>query len=225
MMDFVSQLEAEFEQRADRKIAEKQEAYLKNKFQLLGLKTPTRKQAQKPFLLKDNLPEKTDLSQITIELWSKPHREFQYFAIDLYRKYLKKIEKKDIELFELMITNKSWWDTVDLIATNLVGTYFKLYPEHIKPVTDKWMNSDNIWLQRTCLIFQLKYKENINTSLLSHFILRLVGTDEFFINKAIGWILREYTLTNPKWVIKFVETHGDKLSNLSKREALKLIHH
>jgi len=134
---------------------------------------------------------------------------------------LKKIEFQDIELFELMITNKSWWDTVDLITTNLVGNYFKLFPEQIIPITKIWIESDNIWLQRTCLIFQLKYKEEIDTDLLTDYILQLKDTKEFFINKAIGWILREYTRTNPEWVIDFVNKY--ELSNLSKREALKLI--
>ena len=83
------------------------------------------------------------------------------------------------------------------------------------------MKSDNIWLQRTFLIFQLKYKEEININLLTDYILQLKDTKEFFINKAIGWILREYTRTNPEWVIDFVNKH--ELSNLSKREALKLI--
>ena len=204
MIDYTSQLEADFSQKADRNIAEKQEAYLKNKFELLGLPTPVRKEIQKPFLLKGNLPEKAELNEITKELWNKPQREFQYFAIDLNRKYLKKIEFQDIELFEMMITTKSWWDTVDLIATNLVGTYFKLFPEQIIPVTEKWMESGNIWLQRTCLIFQLKYKEDIDNQLMSDYILLLRESKEFFINKAIGWILREYTRTNPEWVIDFV---------------------
>jgi 3-methyladenine DNA glycosylase AlkD len=220
-MDFVTQLETDFRQQADRNIAVNQEAYLQNQFELYGLPTPLRKEIQKPFLLKENLPNKKELPHIITELWSKPQREFQYFAIDLNRKYLKKIEFQDIELFELMITNKSWWDTVDLIATNLVGAYFKLFPEQIIPVTKKWMNSDNMWLQRTCLIFQLKYKEEIDTDLLTDYILQLKDTKEFFINKAIGWILREYTRTNPEWVIDFVNKY--ELSNLSKREALKLI--
>jgi 3-methyladenine DNA glycosylase AlkD len=220
-MDFVTQLETDFRQQADRNIAVNQEAYLQNQFELYGLPTPLRKEIQKPFLLKENLQNKKELPHIITELWSKPQREFQYFAIDLNRKYLKKIEFQDIELFELMITNKSWWDTVDLIATNLVGAYFKLFPEQIIPVTKKWMNSDNMWLQRTCLIFQLKYKEEIDTDLLTDYILQLKDTKEFFINKAIGWILREYTRKNPEWVIDFVNKY--ELSNLSKREALKLI--
>lgn len=222
-MYYVSQLQDQFELHQDRNIAKKQEAYLKDLFKLYGLPTPLRKEAQKPFLLKGNLPKKSELAEITKELWAKPQREFQYFAIDLNRKYLKKIEKQDIHLFEHMITEKSWWDTVDLIATNLVGSYFKFFPEKIFSTIDKWMVSNNIWLQRTCLIFQLKYKDEIDTELLSNIILPLLGTNEFFINKAIGWILREYTRTNPDWVIEFINTHENKLNNLSKREGLKLI--
>lgn len=220
-MDFVSQLEIDFRQNADKNIASKQEAYLKNKFELFGLPTPLRKETQKPFLLKNNLPPKENLTKITKELWRKPQREFHYFAIDLNRKFLKKIEFNDIDLFEMMISKNSWWDTVDLIATNLVGAYFKLFPEQIIPITTKWMESKNMWLQRTCLIFQLKYKEEINTETLTNYILLLKDTNEFFINKAIGWILREYTRTNPEWVVDFVNKY--ELSNLSKREALRLI--
>ncbi|MGB1040904.1 MAG: DNA alkylation repair protein [Flavobacteriales bacterium] len=221
MMDYVSQLELDFKEKANTHIAKKQMAYLKDQFELFGLPTPVRKEVQKPFLLKENMPSKAELTKIMKELWDKPQREFQYFAIDLNRKYIKQLEKQDISLFELMIANKSWWDTVDLIATNLVGGYFKAYPEQIIPITDKWMKSGNMWLQRTCLIFQLKYKNEIDTNLLKSFIHPLLGSNEFFINKAIGWILREYTRTNPSWVIDFV--NNTELSNLSKREALKLI--
>lgn len=221
MIDFVSQLHAEFKQHSNPDIAKKQSAYLKDKFELFGIPTPLRKEIQKPFLMKVNLPPKEELTFIMTDLWKKPQREFQYFALDLHRKYVKRLEREDIKLLELMIVEKSWWDTVDLIASNLVGGYFKLFPEQIKSTTDSWMNSENIWLQRSCLLFQLKYKDKIDTELLTRFIQPLLGSNEFFINKAIGWILREYTRTNPDWVINFVGSH--ELSNLSKREALKLL--
>ena len=120
-----------------------------------------------------------------------------------------------------MIINKSWWDTIDFLSPKIVGEYFKLYPETIENQIEKWLHSNNIWLQRSCLIFQLKYKETLNTQLLAHIIQFLLGSKEFFINKAIGWILREYSKTNPQWVIKFVYTNN--LNTLSKREAFKFI--
>jgi 3-methyladenine DNA glycosylase AlkD len=120
-----------------------------------------------------------------------------------------------------MITQKSWWDTVDFIAATMVGNYFKKYPEMIKPVTDKWMVSQNMWLQRSCLLFQLKYKAEVNTDLLASFILSLSVSREFFITKAIGWSLRQYSKFDPQWVINFVSKNS--LQPLSKREALRLI--
>ena len=102
MMDFVSQLEEEFQLKADTNIAKKQMAYLKDKFLLFGLPTPVRKETQKPFLLKENMPSKNELTPVMKELWRKPQREFQYCAIDLNRKYIKKLEKQDIELFGIV---------------------------------------------------------------------------------------------------------------------------
>lgn len=118
-----------------------------------------------------------------------------------------------------MITHKSWWDTIDFIASNLVGAYFKHFPEVKVNTIKKWLASENIWKQRTALLFQLKYKDQLDTSLLKYIIISLLGSDEFFINKAIGWILREYSKTNPEWVLSF--TAENKLDKLSQREALK----
>jgi len=101
----------------------------------------------------------------------------------------------------------------------LVGAYFKHFSDEKQTVIDKWLASENIWLQRTALLFQLKYKDQVDTSLLKYVITRLLGSNEFFINKAIGWILREYSKTNPTWVAAFVAETD--LHPLSKREALK----
>ena len=127
----------------------------------------------------------------------------------------------DIKLIEYMIINKSWWDTIDFLSPKILGKYFKLYPDEIEKNTQKWILSNNIWLKRSAILFQLKYKETLNTDLLYRIIVPLSNSKEFFINKAIGWILREYGKTNKEWVINFVKKN--KLSNLSNREALKHI--
>jgi 3-methyladenine DNA glycosylase AlkD len=192
---------------------------MKHKFEFYGLKSPERKAIQKAFFLKNHLPDKNELSQITKSLWRKPQRELQYCAQELAFKYIKKVEENDIKLYEYMVTQKSWWDTVDFIASNLMGNYFKIYPHLRKSYASKWLASGNIWLQRSALLFQLKYKEDVDESLLSRTIHALLGSNEFFINKAIGWVLREYSKTNPEWVVAF--TSQTKLHKLSKREALK----
>jgi len=219
MQEFIQILTTEFQNKANTKIATEQKAYMRNQFDFFGLKTPVRREIQKPFLVKAYLPKKSELQELVKELWLQPQRDFQLFGQELVFKYVKQFEKKDIELFELMITQKSWWDTVDFIAYKLVGTYFKMFPEEIVTRIDYWLTSKNIWLQRTALLFQLKYKTDLDTQLLSYIINSLIGSNEFFINKAIGWVLREYSRTNPQWVIDFVEE--TKLHNLSRREALK----
>jgi 3-methyladenine DNA glycosylase AlkD len=120
-----------------------------------------------------------------------------------------------------MVAHKSWWDTVDFIAPKLVGEYFKIYPEQRNTYVEKWIASDNIWLQRTSILFQLKYKEEFDTEFLTYVINSLLGSKEFFINKAIGWILRQYSKVNPNWVIEF--TNNTQLDKLSYKEATRLI--
>ncbi len=219
--DYIELLEIEFSKNANEENAKAQKKYLKDKFEHFGLKTPVRREIQKPFLQKEYLPAKESLKSILIELWDKPQREFQHFGLDLSYKYLKQIEPEDIELFEYLILTKSWWDTVDGVAPKMVAEYFKKYPEQRDEYIEKWLRSGNIWLQRSCLIFQLFYREELDTELLTKVIHRLNGTKEFFINKAIGWILRQYARTNPHWVIDFVE--ATDLHSLCKREALRNI--
>ncbi len=197
---FISALEAEFSKKANATVAAGQKAYMRNQFEFYGLKTELRRAIQKPFLVKEFLPSKKEMHVIVKTLWKKPQREFQLFAQELVSKYVKQFDKNDIALLEFMITHKSWWDTVDFIAVNVVGKYLKMFPEEIKRCVKHWLASNNIWLQRTALLFQLKYKTEMNTALLSANINALLGSKEFFINKAIGWVLREYSKTNPAWV-------------------------
>jgi len=221
MNNFINALEKEFSANANKKIAIEQKQYLRNQFEFYGLKTPKRREIQKPFLVKKYLPEKENLEKIVKTFWNKPQREYHYFAQELTFKYKKQFEKQDIELFEFMIINNSWWDTIDFIAPKLIGEYFKLYPEQREKYVKKWLASENIWLQRSSIIFQLNYKEETDTEFLSYVINSLLGSKEFFINKAIGWTLRNYSRINPNWVIEFAEK--TKLDKLSNKEALRLL--
>ncbi|NJN41544.1 MAG: DNA alkylation repair protein [Flammeovirgaceae bacterium] len=221
MRDFIASLSAEFKRHANPKIAEGQKAYMKDHFEFYGIKAPVRREIQKPFLVRNFLPPKEKLEGLTKKLWEMNEREYQLFGQELVSKYSKNFSEDDIILLEYMVTHKSWWDTVDFIASHLIGEYFKLYPRLRKKKTREWLASDNIWLQRSALLFQLNYKDKLDTDLLESIIKPLLGSKEFFINKAIGWMLRQYSRTNSQWVLSYV--NRTPLHSLSRREALRLI--
>ena len=221
MEDFIDILKIEFKKNSNKQIATQQKTYMRGQFEFYGIKTPLRREIQKPFLVKAYLSKKNDLERIVKILWSQSEREYHLFSQELVEKYIKQLEKNDISLLEYMVTHNSWWDTVDFIAIKLIGEYFKIYPDQIDKYVNKWIQSKNIWLQRSAILFQLNYKDNLDTILLSNIINSLLDSKEFFINKAIGWVLRNYSRTNPQWVIDF--SNKTNLSNLSKKEALRLI--
>ena len=217
--DYLKRLQKQFQEHSDLELARGQEAYMRNQFDFHGIKTTARRELQKTFLKKEDLPLRDDLLAIVKNLWEKPQREYQYFAQELFFRFKRELQPQEITVFEYMITHRSWWDTVDFIAANLVGQYFRKFPEQRAEYVERWLATGNIWLQRTAVIFQLKYKKETDTKLLASTIDRLLGSREFFINKAIGWALREYSKTDPQWVVDFVEQ--TELSRLSRVEGLK----
>ena len=195
--------------------------YMRNQFDFFGIKMDERRLICKNYMAKQEPPEGKELRDIIRELWALPERDFQYFAVELLIKSKKQWDEKDIILFEYLLVQKSWWDTVDFLANQVVGPWFLKFPEHIKPVTGRWNKSENIWLQRMSVLFQLKYKKQTDLKLLYKYIINLSGSDEFFVQKAIGWILREYSKTDPAEVKKFLNMN--QLKPLSVREAKKVM--
>lgn len=209
-----------FESLRNRDNAEKMEKYMRNLFPFLGVKTPERKQAYKSILKEHGAPTDEQIVPLVKELWNLREREYQYIAQELLARK-KQFEEHDYELIEYLVTTKSWWDTVDGLASNTAGTYFTQHPEQINEVTGKWIRHDNMWLNRTAILFQLKYKEKTDFELLKSYCLLHADSNEFFLQKAIGWALREYSKTAPDAVQQFIDQHD--LAPLSKREGLKVI--
>jgi len=218
---YILPLQEAFKSQAEPILAAQMKDYMRGQFAYFGLKAPVRKELTRMHRNKGGLIPEEEKEVIVKWCWNQPQREYQYFAMEMLDKVVKREESSIIVLYEYMITTKSWWDTIDYIATHLVGPYFKKFPDQIIPLTNRWMSSENVWLQRTCLLFQLKYKKDLNVALLEEFIEHLRLSKEFFIRKAIGWVLREYSKTNPDYVIDYVDKND--LSGLSKREALKWI--
>lgn len=196
-------------------------SYMKDRFAFYGISAPERKEIQRTWfvLVKTHQP---DFWGLIRELWEKEEREYQMVAVDL----LKKRSKKDyaindwIEL-EWVITQKSWWDTVDLVASNSVGTYFERFPEMLPQTIQSWRKSDDFWLNRTCLIFQLKYGSKTDFVLLKDLIDTFKWNKEFFIQKAIGWSLRQHSKIDAEAVGSYLKTSD--LKGLALREASKYL--
>jgi len=221
MISYVPQLEAYLRSRANSEHAEKMSAYMQNHFPFLGLRSPERLKATRTFFTEFGIPSYEQLDGIVRELWALPEREFHYTAIQLLEKKMKQAERNQVELLEQLITTKSWWDSVDIIAGKLVGSLFARYPELIQSYVSRWVKSDEMWLRRSAILFQLHYKERTDKELLFECIRCCAHENEFFIRKAIGWALRQYAKTDKQAVFRFVE--ATELLPLSRREALKHI--
>ena len=221
LFDYFNNIRVSLLKNLDSEKAESMAAYMRDKFPFYGLQAVERRSALRKYMRQQERPEYSQLQTAVKKFWQLPEREFQYFAQELILKYEDDYTEDIIELFEYMLTNKSWWDTIDHIAKKLVGEYFKIFAEKKDQKIKEWLDSGNIWLQRTALLFQLGYKEKTDAQLLFDVIEKLKNIDEFFIQKAIGWSLREYSKIEPLAVVKFTNSH--QLSSLAKREALKIV--
>lgn len=178
---------------------------MRGKFEFLGVKTPDRRRASKSFIASHG-------PQVVPDLWAEPEREFQYVGADVLWAKTSQLSSTDVEWLGGFVQQKSWWDTVDALAKTIgqVATAQQMLA---------WSVADNLWLRRVAIIHQLRRKASTDADLLARIIVNNVGSTEFYINKAIGWALREYSKTDADWVREFVATH--ELSRLSQREALK----
>lgn len=221
-MNFVSDLENSLRGNSNRKTAIPMENYMKNNFAFLGIKTNERRAILKENCEKYKQEVKTNYRAIAWELFQKREREFHLCAIDILIKEIKKnYVQEDIILIEKLIITNSWWDSVDTIAKYLVGGYLQSFPAKTFEVIERFSNSKNMWLNRTAILFQLSYKEQTNFEILKSECEKHKESKEFFIQKAIGWALRDYSRFNPNGVKEYVDSTN--LKPLSQREALRNI--
>lgn len=219
MHPYLVPLKTLFEQHADPVQAAPMKKYMRDQFEYLGIKSPQFKVLMKDFLAANGTPPLKDLEIILRDLWALPQREFQYMAVGLLGRSEKDLPAKFIGTIEYLLVTKSWWDTVDTISGGTLGVHFRRFSNVREKYLAKWRASENFWLRRACILFQLDYKQETDFDLLCDIIRENLNSSEFFINKAIGWSLRQYARTDPKAVKGFVNT--TPLHPLSRREAMK----
>lgn len=193
--------------------------YMKHIAPFIGLKTPERRALLKAHIDTYGQPPIEELPHICRSAFAQAEREWHYCAVDLLMRMAKKLGPEHLPLIEELITTKSWWDTVDMLASNVVGVILKRHPAEIAAWNKRWIESPDLWLNRTAILFQLKWKADTDADLLFANIRRHAAHKDFFIRKAIGWALRELARTNPGGVSRFLVIQP--LSPLSRKEAMK----
>lgn len=195
-------------------------AYMRSHFLFLGIKSPIRKEITKKSLALLKKDKKIDWNFIH-KCWENPYRELQYVALDYLKSIKKRLTANDIPLLKKLALEKSWWDSIDVLD-RVIGDVVLRNPT-LETTMLEWSVNDNFWLRRIAIDHQLLRKKQTNTALLEAIILNNLGDNEFFINKAIGWSLRDYSKTNPIWVKTFLEKYKNELHPLSIREASKYL--
>ena len=193
---------------------------MRNQFKYYGIPTLERRTAYKGLLRVERKAKSIDWEFLET-CWQKEEREFQYFVLDYLDTLQTYLTFEDIPRIEQFVRTKQWWDTIDALDT-LIGN-IGLNDSRVDNLMLEWSTDKDFWVRRIAIDHQLCRKEKTNTQLLEKIILNNLGSDEFFINKAIGWSLRDYSKTNPEWVRKFIERHKDKMASLSIREACKYL--
>lgn len=194
--------------------------YMRNLFEFYGIPSPERKNAYKDFLKIEKKNEKIDWALLD-KCYMNSHREFQYFVFDYLLSLKKYVLYEDIPKIKKYITEKSWWDTIDFLC-KVIGD-ISLRDTRVKDLMLIWSKDSNLWVRRTAIEHQLFFKEKTDTELLEAILVNNLRSKEFFINKAIGWSLRDFSKTNPVWVRNFINKYKEDLNSLSIREGSKYI--
>jgi 3-methyladenine DNA glycosylase AlkD len=218
----VSQLTDLFRTHANPTKALEMERYMKHLFPFFGIQAPYRRALHKAWLKQatEELPSRSQRWELVHELWIQNEREFHHACMDWIQTWQQNDwSSEDAAHLTWLLTNHSWWDSVDTIATHFVGKYVRLFPKEGAELIASYRASSNMWLNRTAILFQLKYKKETDLQLLYEICAQMEPNKEFFIQKAIGWSLREVGKTFPTEVIAMVERLN--LSGLARREALR----
>lgn len=211
-------LKKNFEKRANEDNAIQMAKYLRNQFVFYGLKSPARRDAYHQILKDEKKQIDWDLLD---QAWNDKHREMQYFVCDYLLAMEKYVSYDDLFKIEHYVRTKQWWDTIDSLM-KLYG-YVGLKDQRVDQLMLDWSKDPDKWVRRVAIEHQLLRKDKMNTALLSQILENNLESDEFFINKAIGWALRDYSKTNPEWVSDFIDGNYNHLAKLSITEGSKYL--
>lgn len=216
LLDLITDLE----ENSNELLAESMSKYMQDKFRFLGVRGATRTEIYKKYFPDARKSKAIDWDFVE-NCWNKEEREFQYVVVYYLKAMQKFLKREDISRLKYLIVTKSWWDTVDLLAKVVGSLVIRI--EGYDQIMLEWSKDSNIWLRRVAILYQLSLKDKVDKQVLDKILVNNLGDSEFFINKAIGWALRDYSKYNPEWVREFIKKNKDNMANLSIREAIKYI--
>ena len=216
----LSGLITELEENRNELLAESMSKYMQDKFRFLGVRGATRTEIYKKYFPDARKSKEIDWDFIE-NCWNKEEREFQYVVVYYLKAMQRFLKREDISRLKYLIVTKSWWDTVDLLAKVVGSLVIRI--EGYDQIMLEWSKDSNIWLRRVAILYQLSLKDKVDEIILDKILVNNLGDNEFFINKAIGWALRDYSKYNPEWVREFIKKNKENMANLSIREASKYI--
>ena len=216
LLDLITDLE----ENRNELLAESMSKYMQDKFSFLGVRGATRTEIYKKYFPEARKTKTIDWNFVE-SCWNIEEREFQYVVVYYLKAMQKFLKREDISRLKYLIVTKSWWDTVDLLAKVIGSLIIRI--KGYDQIMLEWSKDSNIWLKRVAILYQLSLKEKVDKQILERILVGNLGDSEFFINKAIGWALRDYSKYNPEWVREFIKKNKDNMANLSIREASKYI--
>ena len=216
LLDLITDLE----ENRNELLAESMSKYMQDKFRFLGVRGATRTEIYKKYFPEARKSKAIDWDFIE-NCWNKEEREFQYVVVYYLKAMQKFLKREDISRLKYLIVTKSWWDTVDLLAKVIGSLIIRI--KGYDQIMLEWSKDSNIWLRRVAILYQLSLKDKVDKQVLDEILVNNLGDSEFFINKAVGWALRDYSKYNPEWVREFIKKNKENMANLSIREASKYI--
>lgn len=202
------------------------QAYMKSTMPYHGVPTPQLRKICKTTFADLEFASRPDWQAQVLELWRNARfREERYAALYLAGDRRAQLFQtfSTMKVYEELIVTGAWWDYVDHIASHRVGQILRNDPAPMRRKMLSWSKSNNLWKRRTAILCQLRFKAETDFTLLYACIEPSIGSQEFFLRKAIGWALRQYAWTDSAEIKRYVGLNGARLSGLSRREALKNI--
>lgn len=218
----INQLQTIFEANQNQENAIKQQAYLKDQFPFLGIAKPIRSKLEKQFVNETKLLNTQDTIKLCFELASLGYREYLYTCQMVLVANYQKFDYQDILLLTKITLADPWWENTDGFQS-MLRKWFKQNPDYIRPFIIEFYKDENMWMRRLAIIAQLGLKEQTDFVALKRAIRYNCQDQQFFIQKAIGWALREYSKTNRDQVAGFICDNQQKLSKLAIREGSKYL--